>query len=81
VTKDWVVAQTVHTYGRSLELDNPAAARSCLHLLSLLHGYIVEKRDLRIITNVRDLSDQELAAIAGEVIDGDPVLVEPDGGK
>jgi hypothetical protein len=78
VTKDWVVNETLRVYGMSLDLDNVTAARGCLHLLSMLHGYVVEKRDVRIIRDVRDLSDQELAAIASTVIDGDPpVVVDP----
>jgi hypothetical protein len=38
-----------------------AAARSCLDLLARLHGHIVEKRDLRVIRDVEELSDEELA--------------------
>jgi hypothetical protein len=79
VTKEWVVRETVHTYGKALEQDQFAAARSCLHLLALLHGYVVERKDVRVIANVKDLTDAELAAIAATVIDDDPV--EQDNGK
>jgi predicted transcriptional regulator len=80
VSKEWVVQQTVHTYCKALEWENPAAARGCLHLLSLLHGYIVEKKDVRIITSVEDLSNEELAVIAGTVIEGEAMdPIEPEG--
>ncbi len=79
VTKEWVVRETIRIFDKAFELDNVAAARSCLHLLSLLHGYIVEKKDVRVITDVRDLTDAELASIAATVIEGDPVA--PDDGK
>jgi len=82
VTKEWVVRQTIHTYSKALDLDQVAAARSCLHLLSLLHGYIVEKKDIRVITSVKDLSNEELECIAATVIEGDPVdPIEPEGSK
>jgi hypothetical protein len=82
VTKEWVVRETIRTYGKAFELDNVAAARSCLHLLSLLHGYIVERKDIRVITSVKDLSNEELECIAATVIEGDPVdPIEPEGSK
>ena len=79
VTKDWVVHQTVRTYERAMEWENPAAAKGCLHLLSLLHGYIVEKKDVRVIASVKDLSDEELARIAGTVIEGEVSDPEAEG--
>ena len=76
------VFETIRTYGKAFELDNVAAARSCLHLLSLLHGYIVERKDIRVITSVKDLSNEELECIAATVIEGDPVdPIEPEGSK
>ena len=79
VTKEWVVPETIHTYEKAMEWQQPAAARSCLHLLSLLHGYIVEKKDIRIINDVKDLSDEELARIAATVIEGEVEPIEPEG--
>ena len=38
--------------------------RGALMDLAKLHGYIVERRDLRVIRQVEDLSDEELAALA-----------------
>ena len=74
VTKDWIITETCRTYNRAFELDNVAAARSCLHLLAMLHGHIVDRKDLRIINGVKDLTDDELARIAATVIEGDPVV-------
>jgi hypothetical protein len=40
-----------------------AAARATLDLLARLHGHIVEKRETRVINDVEQLSDEELAAL------------------
>jgi hypothetical protein len=72
ISKDWVINETLRTYAHALDLDHTATARGCLHLLALLHGHIVEKRDVRVIRDVRDLSDAELASIAATTIEGDP---------
>ena len=41
-----------------------AAAKGANELLAKLTGHLVERRDLRVIGSVSDLSDEELAAIA-----------------
>jgi hypothetical protein len=40
-----------------------AAARATLDLLARLHGHIVEKREARVISDVEQLSDEELLAL------------------
>jgi hypothetical protein len=40
-----------------------AAARATLDLLARLHGHIVEKRQTRVINDIEQLSDEELAAL------------------
>jgi hypothetical protein len=40
--------------------------RRALMDLATLHGYIVERRDVRVIRSIEDLSDEEIAALAGD---------------
>lgn len=40
--------------------------RRALMDLATLHGYIVERKDVRIIRSVEDLTDEELAALAAD---------------
>lgn len=76
ITKDWVVREAVDTYKQARELDLPAAARGTLELLAKLHGHIIERRDVRVIKGINDLSDEELDAViasgadAAGVVDG-----------
>jgi phage terminase small subunit len=63
ITKEWVVREAVETYRQARQLNQIAAARATLDLLARLHGHIVEKRDVRVIRDVSDLSDEELAAL------------------
>lgn len=64
ITKEWVVAQAKHTYEFALTLEQPAAAKANLELIARLHGFIIERKDLRLIKSISDLTDDELAAIA-----------------
>ncbi len=41
--------------------------RQALMDLAKLHGHIVDRKDVRVIRNVEDLTDEELAALAGDV--------------
>jgi hypothetical protein len=61
ISKEWVVKRAVEAYKQACEMNQMAAARSCLDLLARLHGHIVEKRDVRVIKDVEELSDEELA--------------------
>jgi hypothetical protein len=63
ITKEWVVKRAIEAYKQACELNQMAAARAMLDLLARLHGHIVEKRETRVITDVEQLSDEELAAI------------------
>jgi hypothetical protein len=63
ITKAWVVREAVETYRQARELNQIAAARATLDLLARLHGHIVEKRETRVINDVEQLSDEELAAL------------------
>ena|ERR1039458_1721467 len=66
ITKAWVVKEAVETYRHARGLDQPAAARGNLELIARLHGYIVERKDVRKITSFQDLTDEELAALIAE---------------
>jgi hypothetical protein len=63
VTKEWVVREAIETYRQARELNQMATARATLDLLARLHGHIVEKRDVRVIKDVEQLSDEELTAL------------------
>jgi hypothetical protein len=42
-----------------------AAARGANELLAKLTGHLVERRDLRVIRSIEDLSEEELQLLAG----------------
>jgi phage terminase small subunit len=63
VSKEWVVKRAIEAYKQACELNQMAAARATLDLLARLHGHIVEKRETRVINDVEQLSDEELAAL------------------
>ena len=71
ITKTDVVQWAVAGMRGSAADKQWAAHRGHVELIGKLHGYIVERRDVRIIASVRDLSDEELGRllIEGEVID------------
>jgi len=59
------VSSSVTKYGRSLKVEL-ADRRGALMDLAKLHGHIVERKDVRVIRNLEDLSEAELMALAGE---------------
>lgn len=59
------VSSAVTKYGRSLKVEL-ADRRGALMDLAKLHGHIVERKDVRVIRNMEDLSEAELMALAGE---------------
>jgi len=65
ITKEWIVQEAIATYRKAIKLEQCAAARSSLHLIALLHGHIVEKREVRT-KSLDEMSDSELAALMGE---------------
>ena len=60
------VSSAVTKYGRSLKVEL-ADRRGALMDLAKLHGHIVEKKDVRVIQSLEDLSEAELLALAGQV--------------
>jgi hypothetical protein len=65
ITKLWVIQEAIATYKQAKELNQPAAARGNLELIARLHGYIIEKKDVRV-RSIKDLADEELAAIEAD---------------
>jgi phage terminase small subunit len=65
------VSSSVTKYGRSLKVEL-ADRRGALMDLAKLHGHIVERKDVRVIRNLEDLSEAELMALAGETAPADP---------
>jgi phage terminase small subunit len=59
------VSSSVTKYGRSLKVEL-GDRRGALMDLAKLHGHIVERKDVRVIRNLEDLSEAELMALAGE---------------
>ncbi len=46
------------------------AERAALDSLAKLHGFVVERRDTRVIRGFQDLTDEELRALIGEGHEG-----------
>ncbi len=64
VTKEWMSVRLAKLFDRAYEADDTTGASKVGNLLARLHGMIIEKRDLRLIRSIGDLTDDELAAIA-----------------
>jgi hypothetical protein len=57
------VSSSVTKYGRSLKVEL-ADRRGALMDLAKLHGHVIEKKDVRVIRSLEDLSEAELVALA-----------------
>ena len=65
ITKAWLVGEIAEGF-RSAAVERHYAGMGRLgELLSKPRGFITEKRDVRVIRSVEDLTDDELAAIIG----------------
>jgi hypothetical protein len=58
-----------------------AAARSANELLAKLTGHLVERREMRVIRGLADLTDEELRALTTEEIILDELLVDGQGAR
>lgn len=65
VTKQWIVEQAMAIAAKASTLEQMAAAKGAVELLAKLHGHIIERRDVRKVGDWDDLSDDELASLAG----------------
>ena len=50
-----------------------SAAKGANELLAKLTGHIIERRDMRVIRSVKDLTDEELATLASVPLEDDCV--------
>ena len=64
VTKQYLIEQAHDIMLKAKANGVWAAAKGANELLAKLTGHLVERRDLRVIRSVSDLSDEELAAVA-----------------
>lgn len=66
VTKGWLINEAVRV-ARKAEMEGRyTAARGTLELLARLHGFIIDRKDMRMVRSFADLSDEEIAALVAE---------------
>jgi hypothetical protein len=63
VTKEYLVEQLQNVFRVAIEERHFAGAARLGELLGKLNGHIIERRDVRLIKRVEDLTDEELAAV------------------
>ena len=63
VTKPWLIAEAMRTYNAAMRAGQAGAAKNCLELFAKLTGILVERKELRVIRSIEDLTDEELSAI------------------
>jgi hypothetical protein len=61
ITKEMIAAEALATYWAAREVDNLAAACAALELLARLHGYIIEKRETRVLNPTENFGDEAQA--------------------
>jgi phage terminase small subunit len=66
ISKAYLVEQLVWNLHQCREAKDRQVLVRTVDLLAKMHGHIVERRDVRIIRNVEDLSDEELAALEAQ---------------
>jgi hypothetical protein len=72
VSKPWLIQQAMRTYNEAVRAGQPGAAKNALELIGKLTGILVERKELRVIRSIEDLTDEELSAIvASDRSDGD----------
>lgn len=65
ITREFLVAETIKVLNDCVtEKSYPTRVRA-IELLAKMHGHIVEQRNVRMIKSITDLSEAELAALAG----------------
>ena len=65
ITKAWLAGEIAAGFRAAAAERHYAGMGRLGELLGKLHGFIVEKRDVRVIRSIEDLTDAELEAIAG----------------
>jgi hypothetical protein len=62
----------MRTYNAAMRAGQAGAAKNCLELIAKLTGILVERKELRVIRSIEDLTDDELSAIvASDRSDGE----------
>ena len=64
ITKDYLIGQANDIMLKAKANGAWSAAKGANELLAKLTGHIIERRDMRVIRSVKDLTDEELAAVA-----------------
>ena len=78
ITRDWIVREAMEIVEAARQDNSWAAVTGSLTLLAKIHGYVLGKRDVRVIRSIKDLSDAELAAIVAR---GDPDAAADEAGE
>jgi phage terminase small subunit len=65
ITKDYLIEQANDIMLKAKANGAWAAARGANELLAKLTGHLVERRDLRVIRSIEDLSEEEVMVLAG----------------
>ena len=63
VTKPWLIGEAMRAYNAAMRAGQAGAAKNCLELFAKLTGILVERKELRVIRSIEDLTDEELSAI------------------
>ena len=63
ITKQHVIDMAMETVQMAREEREAAAMRGAVELVGKLHGYIVDRKEMRVIREPGDLADEELAAL------------------
>lgn len=66
LTREILIQRIDELHIKAVAREHYAGARGLGDLLARLNGWVIERRDIRMIRSVKDLADEELAAIAAE---------------
>ena len=73
ITKDYLIGQANDIMLKAKANGAWSAAKGANELLAKLTGHIIERRDMRVIRSVKDLTDEELATLASVQLEDDCV--------
>lgn len=68
-SKEWLIVEAMMTYSAASRAGQHSAAKQALELAAKLGGHLVERRDVRVVRTIEDLTDEELEALSKTVID------------
>jgi phage terminase small subunit len=64
VTKSWVIAKVATALQQAADERHYAGTARLGELIARLHGYIIDRKEVRRIARWQDLTDEELATLA-----------------